>query len=295
MQTASNGIKSDEPGSHAACPAPSRTRLGLVGVLVVLTGLAAVRLLTVVWMSSLARVRAPGPASSDEVVVLVAASVAAGLAAWLVLGIVLELAARLPGRCGRVAQGWSQRVTPALARRAAGVVLGIGVGVVGGPAQAVAVGPSSAVTVTAAPLGDGRAPDPGFRAAPSPADGRTEPGRSAAPATSTATAAAPVTTPAPTPGFTPAAPRVRPQADPGLLGARVAPRMDAEVVVHRGDSLWSIAAGHLGPDASDAEVDVAWRQWFALNREVVGPDPDLLLPGQVLRVPHPDSTAGAVR
>ncbi|KGN37072.1 LysM peptidoglycan-binding domain-containing protein, partial [Knoellia aerolata] len=96
----------------------------------------------------------------------------------------------------------------------------------------------------------------------------------------------------PAPGFTPTAPRVRPQADPALLGARGAAGTADEVVVHRGDSLWSIAARHLGPDASAAEIDRSWRRWFALNRDRVGPDPDLILPGQVLRVPGPDH-AGA--
>ncbi len=56
--------------------------------------------------------------------------------------------------------------------------------------------------------------------------------------------------------------------------------------MHRGDSLWSIAARHLGPGASDAEIARAWPAWFAENRDVVGDDPDLILPGQVLRPPQ---------
>jgi nucleoid-associated protein YgaU len=59
----------------------------------------------------------------------------------------------------------------------------------------------------------------------------------------------------------------------------------AELVVRRGDSLWSIAARHLGHDASDAEIAQAWPAWFEANREVIGNDPDLLRPGQVLRAP----------
>ena len=57
------------------------------------------------------------------------------------------------------------------------------------------------------------------------------------------------------------------------------------VVVHRGDSLWSIAARHLGEQATDADVADAWPRWYAANRELIGEDPDLLLPGQVLVVP----------
>lgn len=57
------------------------------------------------------------------------------------------------------------------------------------------------------------------------------------------------------------------------------------VVVHRGDTLWDIAARHLGPAATDAEIAQAWPQWFAANRAVIGPDPDQLAPGQRLRPP----------
>jgi len=67
----------------------------------------------------------------------------------------------------------------------------------------------------------------------------------------------------------------------------IAPRdAPAEVVVRRGDSLWAIAARHLGHDASDAEIARAWPAWFEANRRVVGDDPDLLRPGQVLRAPE---------
>ncbi len=59
----------------------------------------------------------------------------------------------------------------------------------------------------------------------------------------------------------------------------------AEVVVVSGDSLWSIAARHLGPGADAAEVAEAWPAWWDANRAVVGDDPDLLLPGQRLVVP----------
>jgi nucleoid-associated protein YgaU len=58
------------------------------------------------------------------------------------------------------------------------------------------------------------------------------------------------------------------------------------VVVHRGDSLWSIAARHLGPGASDAEVAERWPRWWHVNRSVIGPDPNLLLPGMRLKPPR---------
>lgn len=53
-------------------------------------------------------------------------------------------------------------------------------------------------------------------------------------------------------------------------------------VVRPGDSLWSIARAH--PDATGA-VEGRWRAIWRANRDVVGDDPDLILPGQALRLP----------
>jgi nucleoid-associated protein YgaU len=67
--------------------------------------------------------------------------------------------------------------------------------------------------------------------------------------------------------------------------ARAERRVADEVVVRRGDSLWDIAARHLGPDASAADVAVEWPRWHRANRAVIGADPDLLIPGQRLLPP----------
>lgn len=306
MQTASNNTKRPQGaatrrGSRPVAGLRFGVRLGLLTVAV----LAVTRLLGLVWTSARARVADPGPASAGELLALGASGLAIGVAAWLVLGTGLELAAHLPGRVGRAARLWSGRVTPALARRTAGFVLGVGVGVVGGPAQAVAAHPVVVVAGEASTPDGRHAPDPGFQVTRDAAGSTT----TTPPTTTTAAD----TDPSPTdrepvdgadlvtpgtpvePGFTPAAPRVRPQADPGLLGARVTATTVDEVVVHRGDSLWSIAARHLGADASDAEVDRSWREWFALNRDRIGADPDLILPGQVLRAPGPDPSGSTVR
>ncbi len=53
-------------------------------------------------------------------------------------------------------------------------------------------------------------------------------------------------------------------------------------VVQPGDSLWSIARTHPGPTTS---VDQRWRAIWAANRDVVGDDPDLIVPGQTLSLP----------
>jgi nucleoid-associated protein YgaU len=57
------------------------------------------------------------------------------------------------------------------------------------------------------------------------------------------------------------------------------------VTVRRGDSLWTIARRHLGPDASDADVARAWPRWYATNRAVIGEDPDRIVPGLQLAPP----------
>jgi hypothetical protein len=60
---------------------------------------------------------------------------------------------------------------------------------------------------------------------------------------------------------------------------------DGAVTVRAGDSLWSIAAAHLGRDATAAQIAAAWPRWYAENRRVVGDDPTLILPGQRLHPP----------
>jgi len=57
------------------------------------------------------------------------------------------------------------------------------------------------------------------------------------------------------------------------------------VVVAPGDTLWDLARRHLHRGATDAEIARAWPRWYRANRAVIGPDPNLLLPGMRLRVP----------
>lgn len=64
----------------------------------------------------------------------------------------------------------------------------------------------------------------------------------------------------------------------------------ATYVVRPGDSLWAIAARHLGPQASNADIAAEWPRWYRVNRAVIGSDPSLLLVGTRLAVPHPRRT-----
>lgn len=183
---------------------------------------------------------------------LAAASAACWLAlTWLVLALTALAAAGLPGRCGRLGDRIAAATVPATARRLIAITLGLTVVTATGPAPAMAGS-------LAQPRPAASAPD---------LDWPVAAGRSAS-----------------------AAPRAtRPPSAP----ARIADRSSrpAEVVVRRGDSLWTIARRHLPPGASDAQVAAHWPRWYAANRSVVGADPDLLLPGQRL-VPPDDSSGG---
>jgi Tfp pilus assembly protein FimV len=82
----------------------------------------------------------------------------------------------------------------------------------------------------------------------------------------------------------PAPPRAVPTRHPARTGASTVAGT-AGTVVRAGDSLWLIAAEHLGPDATDADVARYVAALHAANRQVIGPDPDLVLPGQQLDFP----------
>ena len=85
--------------------------------------------------------------------------------------------------------------------------------------------------------------------------------------------------------LTPAAtqPEARTQAPPAVVPDVDVP--DTAVQVRPGDSLWAIAARALGPQAGPAEIAAQWPRWYAANRAAIGPDPDLLHPGQWLHAP----------
>jgi len=57
-------------------------------------------------------------------------------------------------------------------------------------------------------------------------------------------------------------------------------------VVRGGDSLWAIARDHLGEPGSAADIEAYVDRLYADNRSVVGADPDLIRPGQHLRMPR---------
>lgn len=75
--------------------------------------------------------------------------------------------------------------------------------------------------------------------------------------------------------------------------AATSQRRPTRVLVRPGDSLWSLTAALLGPDADDAAVAEAWPRLHRANLRAL-PDPDLLRVGQHLRVPHDLAAAAPV-
>jgi nucleoid-associated protein YgaU len=60
--------------------------------------------------------------------------------------------------------------------------------------------------------------------------------------------------------------------------------VDRTVVVRPGDSLWVLAERDLGTRATDRRVSDRWHAIYRRNSGVIGPDPDLVQPGQVLKI-----------
>jgi nucleoid-associated protein YgaU len=196
--------------------------------------------------------RTADTAGADALVIAAAGLLAWAVWAWGALGLVLTAASALPGLVGSAARLATQVVLPAGARRSAALLLGVGLGVAAPVVTTVTdLGPSAVAAVPAAGV-------PDWPAAPSPG------------VSATTAATDPV---------------------PDWPGASSAPGDEASHVVVRGDCLWHIAATWLreqseGPP-TDRAIARAVREWWSVNADVIGPDPDRLLPGQLLRAPGP--------
>lgn len=239
------------------------------------------------------RLLSPMPATAAELLVGALAVVGAVLTTWLGLGVVAAALTVVPGAVGRASRSVAETATPLAVRRGVAVLLGTALvasfspgAAVGSPSDPVrpraSSGPVATTPVLVAPAPDLRpdmgsgAPDPSLR----------PPSTTASPTASTAAAA-----PAPDTGLGPLGPgppraALAPAARPA--GAPDAGRLTAEaVVVRSGDTLWAIAAHHLGEDATAASIDAEWRRWYSVNLPVIGDDPDLIQPGQRLMAPPP--------
>ena len=65
-----------------------------------------------------------------------------------------------------------------------------------------------------------------------------------------------------------------------------APTPERRVEVRPGDSLWRLSAKASGKTATDQQVARLVTRTYRANRHVIGVDPDLIQPGQRLRIPH---------
>jgi nucleoid-associated protein YgaU len=193
----------------------------------------------------------------------------------------------------RAARQMANRITPAVLRRS--LALLIGAALLGGVAPAGAVPPAGAAVAATATATPGLDPARTLGPAPGPAPG-LDPDLAPTSRTAAVQAAVPA---ALDPGWAHTPEVVRPQLpdlDPGWgprSRLRAGVRPETSVVVRRGDTIWDITARHLGPAATDAEIAQAWPAWFAANRDVIGPDPDRLQPGQRLSPPASPSGGSA--
>jgi hypothetical protein len=267
-----------------------------------IAGTAGGAALTLSWrvavpvVSEIATGAPPRPA---EVLAAAAALGALLVVAWLATGVGLELVAQCSRRLRPRARIASMMLSPPAMRRAAAVVVGVCVGSGALPGAAAAEPPSGTATAAVA------APDPRWLPASRHPTGRspvTTTGPTTGPSiaeTLTTERRPPLgaTTSSTPPGTTPdprwvaPPPTVRPQPDVTVLSRRSSrpsspTEDDHQIVVRRGDTLWSITARHLGGAATDAEIAQAWPRWYLANRAVIGADPDLLLPGQILTPPR---------
>ncbi len=48
--------------------------------------------------------------------------------------------------------------------------------------------------------------------------------------------------------------------------------------------MWSIAQARIGPGATGTQIVALWPTYYAQNKAVIGSDPNLLRPGEVLHL-----------
>ena len=204
---------------------------------------------------SAAALAAQGPASPADGILVVVGFVGVLLSLWVGLSMALAALSALPCALGAVCGEMAARVAPAAVRNTVAFVLGTALTAALVPGTAVArttyQGPPRQAAVASAQyavsavdaLGNlaDLAPDASFRLV------------SDSVATRDTTDTGDGADSAPRPSWSPEA-----HASPeGHASTGEARDRSADIVVHRGDTLWSIAARHLGPAATTPEISAA--------------------------------------
>ena len=208
---------------------------------------------------SIAPGRLAGTTRIDEVVELGVLAAGAAVAWWLAAGLATAAGcagARALGRRWSAGERFVARHAPAIVRRGLALAAGAGLGLVSGvvPATAQSTDPPADIGWVATQV----------VTTPSPTTPPT-----------------PTPTPTASPATTPAVTTAAAAATPGTASTA----STAQITVRPGDSLWKIAAAHLPAGATAADTAVAWPRLYETNRAVIGANPNVIRPGQVLTLP----------
>ncbi|GAA1495721.1 LysM peptidoglycan-binding domain-containing protein [Paeniglutamicibacter kerguelensis] len=208
------------------------------------------------------------PRSLEQLTGMALGWLAAAIMLWLLLGMLLALLATLSIRSGH------RRLGAKIARLVPGFMARLCVAAIGGSLLLATSANAAAPHAQMAQQLAGQTADPEATTAAEP---RGEIGDGAG-----AAAAEPTVL---SPGWLPQ--RISLPLQRTLGGGT---RPSQEVVVRPGDTLWSIAARHLAPESTAGDIAESWPQWYAANRELIGPNPDSLDVGMVLTEPNTRST-----
>lgn len=295
MEPDANAGKRRLPGRSVGA---AGTASGPLGALVVLATAAAL-LLSGGWRPAVSPDQWFNAAAGDPVGVSFAVlrCLADGVVLRLVIGLGLTAASWLPGWAGLLAGRGARRVTPTSWHRflrqhvpAAAVAVSLstagmglpglsahrappGVGSAGGAAAAAGTALAAFFPGRAAPPGPTPTSDPLPPWSADPLPPWSAPGLSPSPGVN----------PSPAGSSSPTAAAVTPGPPPPATGTAGCIR------VQPGDTLWALTADLLST-TDPVRLAQGWPALWAANRSVIGADPNLLYPGELLRVPFAPPT-----